>query len=153
MKATIRIVSSREPARGKHIPEGKCEYVISKDGPAMKFRWQGIMRKGDRDVFVFPRDAVAVGRVSDELAKSQARWSRFFSSGTTAAVLGGIVGNLAEGAVRAAATSTKNIEGIGVHYSNEKGEFGGFLAVATPEIIDEILDSMPEDKLANEEVS
>lgn len=152
MKQYIRVVSSRQPLRGKFVPEAACEYFKTNDDePAMRFRWQGLMFKGDKDVFIFPRDATAIGRTSDKLAKSQARMAGF-TAGSQHSAGGGLIVSLIGGALRAGVATTSNITGIGVYYKNPDSEVGAFIAVADPAIIDEIIGSMPEDRILDQEV-
>jgi hypothetical protein len=145
MKDFIRVVGKQFPKHGRHIGGGKYEYVVAADGvPTMRFRWRGIMFNGSMTTFVFPRDVVKIGPISDDVAKSQARSAAFNDWSSRGAA--GLIVNLAAGAIGAAAARTTGIKGFGVYYNNEQGHLGLFTAVASPEIVDAIFRSVSEEK-------
>ncbi len=145
MKNGIRVIRKQLPKHGKHVGEGTYEYFVTPDGlPAMHFRWRGLVFNGSKTIFVFPRDVVKIGRIPDDVAKSHSRSSGFFEASYKGGVAG-IVGSLVSGAIGAAAAPTANIKGFGVHYRNEDGNLGVFIAVAPGEIVDEIFRSVPKE--------
>jgi hypothetical protein len=145
MKRTVNVVSVRLPKSGRHIGEGHHNYFLTPDSaPAMHFRWRGLMFNGPKMEFVFPRDVVQIGLVDQAAAKSAARSSAFNDWSSRGAA--GLIGNLIVGGVAAAATRTGGIKGFGVLYKNDKGHLAAFMAVASPEIADEILRAVPPEK-------
>src|SRR5437667_10745155 len=146
MKTKIRIVESRQPKRGRFLAEGNYEYFHTPEGlPAMQCRWQGLILPGPKGIFVFPRDAVQIGRITDKAAKSAARWSSA-NRGSIAGGAGGILTSLIWAGIGAAAARTSDTKGFGVVYKNPDGYSAVFLAVAPPEIVDEILRAVPEER-------
>jgi hypothetical protein len=146
MKRTVNVVSVRHPKRGRYIGEGKHEYFLTPDGtPVMHFRWRGLLFNGPKMDFVFPRDAVQIGRVADDAAKSAARWSSA-QHGSIAGGPGGILTSLIWAGIGAATARTSGVKGFGVLYKNGEGEVAAFMAVASPEIVDEIFRAVPEEK-------
>ena len=146
MKRTVNVVSLRHPKRGRYIGEGKHEYFFTSDGaPAMHFRWRGLLFNGPKMDFVFSRDVVQIGRVADDAAKSAARWSSA-QHGSIAGGAGGILTSLVWAGIGAATARTSGIKGFGVVYKNDEGDLAAFMAVASPEIIDEIFRAVPDEK-------
>lgn len=144
--STIRIVNKQFPKKGYFIREGSYDYFTTPEGlPAFAFRWQGIVFRGSKAQFVFARDALRIGRIPDDVARSQARKAGF-TAGRIGAVGGGIIISTIVGAIRAATTRTSDIKGFGAFYNNEDGNLAMFLAVASAEIVDEIFNSVPVDK-------
>jgi hypothetical protein len=146
MKRTVNVVHVRLPQSGRHIGEGHHDYFLTPDGaPAMHFRWRGLVFNGPKMEFVFPRDVVRIGRVEDDAAKSAARWSSAYGASLKGGAAG-VVGSLVSAAIGAAATRTSGIKGFGVFYKNDQGHLATFTAVASPEIVDEILRAVPQEK-------
>ena len=146
MKRTVNIVHARPPKRGRYIGEGHYEYFLTPDGlPAMHFRWCGLLFNGPKMEFIFPRDVVQIGPVANDAAKSAARWSSAYGVSLKGGA-GGVVTSLVSAAIGAAATRTSGIKGFGVLYKNEDGLLLAFMAVATPEIVDEIFRAVPLEK-------
>lgn len=139
----IRIVNKQFPKKGYFIKEGSYDYFTNPDGfPAFAFRWQGIVFRGSKAQFVFARDALRIGRIPDDVARSQARRAGFMG----ATRVPGLLPSLIIGAIGAATARTSNIKGFGVFYNNEEGHLAAFFAVASPEIVDEILCSVPAER-------
>ena len=111
----------------------------------MRFRWRGLMFNGPQMEFVFPRDVVQIGPIADDVSKSAARWSSAYGASLKGGA-GGVLTSLISGAIGAAAVRTTGIKGFGVLYTNEDGHVGAFMAVASPEIVDEIFRAVPQDK-------
>jgi hypothetical protein len=94
---------------------------------------------------VLPDLCLGASRVSEEQATTEIRWSAF-SAGQASKLyypLGGLLG----GAMGAAFAKTKGLSGFAVYYVNEVQATGGFLAAATPDVVDEIFSVMPDDKI------
>ncbi len=145
MKRTVNVVSVRHPKSGRHIGEGHHDYFLTSDGaPAMRFRWRGPLFNGPKMEFVFPRDVVQIGLIDQDAAKAAARWSAFGDWSSRGAA--GLIGNLVVGGVAAAAARTSGVKGFGVLYKNDHGQLAAFMAVASPEIVDEILRAVPQEK-------
>lgn len=146
MKAKIRIVQSRPTKRGKFIAEGNWDYFSTAEGlPAMECRWQGLMFAGPKQTFVFPRDVLQIGRITDKAAKSAARWSSA-TRGGIAGGAGGLLTSLISAGIGAAAARTGETKGFAVAYKNSADYVAVFLAVAPPEIVDEIFRAVPGEK-------
>jgi len=146
MKRTVNIVQARQPKRGRYIGEGHHEYFLTPDGlPAMHFRWRGLLFNGSKMDFIFPRDVVQIGLIADDAAKSATRWSSAHGASLKGGA-GGVVTSLVSAAIGAAATRTSGIKGFGVVYKNEDGILLAFMAVAPPEIVDEIFRAVPLEK-------
>jgi hypothetical protein len=146
MKRTVNVVHVRLPKSGRHIGEGHHDYFLMPDGaPAMHFRWRGLVFNGPKMEFVFPRDVVQIGPVDDDAAKSATRWSSAYGASLKGGAAG-VVGSLVSAAIGAAATRTSGIKGFGVLYKNDQGHLAAFMAVASPEIVDEIFRAVPREK-------
>lgn len=131
------------PEKGRHIKEGSYDYHLTQDGrPAFTFRWQGTLFAGSKVEFVFATDVLRIGRIKDDVAKSLARSAGFFESSCNAGAAGLLISTVA-GAVGAALTKTGDKKGFGVIYNNEDGKPGLFIAIAEPQIVDEIFNSVP----------
>ena len=71
-----------------------------------------------------------------------------FSAGQQSTPIGfGALGGLIAGALRTASASTKGLSGFAVYYNNEVESTGGFIAAASPDIVEEVFSVMPEDKI------
>jgi hypothetical protein len=139
----IRVVHKRFPKKGRFINQGAYDYFTTPDGlPAFAFRWQGMLLSGSKAQFIFARDVVRISRIPDDVARSQAR-AAGFSRGSG---VPGLIPSLIGGAIGAATAKTSDIKGFGVIYQNEDGHSAAFFAVASPEIVDEILSSVPAEK-------
>ncbi len=111
----------------------------------MRFRWQGLVLSGPKATFVFPRDVVQIGRITEKAAESAARWSSANRT-SIAGGAGGILTSLIGAGIGAAAARTSNITGFSVLYKNPDDYPATFLAVASPDVVDEIFRAVPEDK-------
>ena len=93
----------------------------------------------------FSVNVLQIGRITDKAAKSAARWSSA-TRGSTAGGAGGVLTSLIWAGIGAAAARTGDTKGFGVASQNPDGYPAVFLAVAPPEIVDEIFRAVPEDR-------
>jgi hypothetical protein len=151
----IKIVRAIKPKQGMYIAEGASEYIGKHpygEGQTgfwvgMKIMWRGRLFSSQGGLLVLPDLCLGVSRLSDTQTKSEARWSAF-STGQKGTPIGfGPIGGLLAGAVSSAFAKTAGLSGFAVYYVNEAKSTGGFLAAATPEIVDEIFSVIPEDKV------
>lgn len=150
----LRIVYDGMPSSGMYIPQQECEYCKTPNGfPSIKVIWKGKLF-GSRDgVFIFAQDCISAAPLSDKLARLQtkicgfsggaSKSDRVFAGGLVA----GVLANLFTGTVGLMSAKTSDIKGFAILYLNEKQKQGSFQAVAQPEIVDEILASIPAHKL------
>jgi hypothetical protein len=159
----IRVVGCREPWRGKHIAEQSCEYFKTPQGlPAIQIKWKGLLFSQAEGPFVFAHDASNVARVSDDKARFEAKASAFSGGGEVGTwagaqsgmsaeglgpTLGGRLGTLMPGAARRALFKPSEIKGFAVSFINEDGGRCYFMVVAAPEVVEEILASIPPEKM------
>lgn len=129
------------PTKGKHITEGKYEYIKTEDGfPAMRFRWGNCLFSGGDQVLVFARGGKFRIFDSDQF-RATAKWGAKTPLGF------GLILSLIHMAVSAATTKTEGTKGFVFAYSNPKGEYCFFQALASIEIVDEISASIPEENI------
>ena len=136
------------PDKGRHIWRQDCEYFKAPDGlPAIRFHWEGRLFGYQEAVFVFARDSLEVARVSDSIAARSVKESAGFGKPIVyGALVGGILGSLVASALGSATANTSGVKAFAVTYLNEKERRGYFIATASPEIVDEILASVPQDR-------
>ena len=153
--AEINIVRAIKPKKGMYIAEGRGEYIGKhpySEGAtgfwvAFKITWRGRLFSSQSSLLALPDLCLGVSRISDEKIKSEARWSAF-SDGQKSTPIGfGALGGLIAGAVRTVSTKTEGLSGFAVYYNNEVQSPGGFIAAASPDIVEEIFSVMPEDKI------
>jgi hypothetical protein len=151
----INIVRAIKPKKGMHIAEGRGEYVgkhpygEGREGHFVLFKivWCGGFFRSQNSLLALPDLCLGVSRLSDKKVQSEARWGAF-SSGQQSTPIGfGALGGLIAGAVRTALADTKGLSGFAVYYNNEVQSTGGFIAAASPEIVEEIFSVIPEEKI------
>ncbi len=157
--AKVRIVSSHGPFGGMYMPRQESDYFRTEDGfPAIMVWWQGLFFGHRQQAFVFAHDALAAARLSDSFARLESRlsgFSKWDEYGARTFVAGGAVAGLVVNLITSVpgllTSDTANIKGFAVIYLNDKQKQSNFFAVAAPEIVDEILASVPAHKIRPED--
>jgi hypothetical protein len=151
----INIVRAIKPKKGMHIAEGRVEYIgkhpygEGREGHFVGFKmmWRGGFFRSQSGLLVLPDLCLGVSRLSDKNVRAEARWGAF-SAGQQSTPIGfGALGGLIAGAVRTASADTKGLSGFAVYYNNEVQSTGGFIAAASPDIVEEIFSVIPEDMI------
>jgi hypothetical protein len=151
----INIVRAIKPKKGMHITEGPGEYIGKHpygEGArgfwvGFKIMWRGGFFRSQSGLLVLPDLCLGVSRISDEKARSETRWSAFSAGQKSTPIAFGALGGLVAGAIRTVSTKTEGLRGFAVYYTNEVQSPGGFIAAASPDIVEEILSVIPEEKI------
>jgi hypothetical protein len=120
-----------------------------------KVLWRGGFFRSEGGLLVLPDLCLGASRLSDKKVQSEARWGAFSAGQQATPIAFGALGGLIAGAARSALASTKGLSGLVVYYSSEvdnvfrhdpvsKQSVGGFIAAASPDIVEEILSVIPE---------
>jgi hypothetical protein len=151
----INIVRAIKPKKGMHIAEGRGEYIgkhpygEGREGHFVGFKmmWRGGFFRSQSGLLVLPDLCLGVSLLSEKKVQSEARWGAF-SAGQQSTPIGfGALGGLVAGAVRTALADTKGLSGFAVYYNNEVQSTGGFIAAASPDIVEEIFSVIPEEMI------
>jgi len=151
----INIVRTIKPKKGLYIAEGRSEYVgkhpVGEGGSGFwvgfKIVWRGGFFRSESGLLVLPHFCLGVSSLSDKKVQSEARWGAFTAGQQSTPIGFGALGGLIAGALRTASASTKGLSGFAVYYNNEVESTGGFIAAASPDIVEEVFSVMPEDKI------
>lgn len=138
-----------QPKRGKGIPEGRYDYTKSENGiPAMRAIWKGAWFSSEERIFVFAEHALKITPVDEEKSRGAAKWSGG-GPGFKARHVPGIFGWVGFGVhlIRGAATDTAGTKGFIFHYTNDDGYGGMCWGLAPAECVEEILASVPADRI------
>ncbi len=144
------------PSSGNRVDDCQSAYIKTPDElPAVNLKWKSTSifsawSSPKSRMFCFAREALMVGELSDEEARSAARVAGMAGAvegigpyGRTPLLLAGLAA-----ATGVAAAKTKNIKAIEVLYKNEEELIGLFIVVSDPETIGEILASVPPNIIA-----
>jgi hypothetical protein len=135
------------------IPEGRYEYLKAEGGlPAMRTKWEvpvlkGAFFKTTYRNFVFSQHANRIAPTSADNAK----WAR--SPGSfgqpRARHIPGLIGiaGLTADLIRGALTDTTGLSGFIFYYDSDDGEGGLCMATAPTACVEEILASMPPERI------
>ena len=133
------------------IPEGRYEFLRTGSGlPAMRTKWEvpvlagAFFRTTHRD-FVFAHDATRIAPTSADNAKWARSQDSFVKRARHVPVLGLAVA--ATDLIRGALTETTGLDGIIFHYDSDDGESGLCMATAPSSCVEQILSSMPPDRI------
>jgi len=149
-KDEIRVITSvfgRFPTKGCSIRDGAYEYIKTAEGlPAIKFRWEWSVIAVRHDIFVFRKNAEGVKQLTEDATKQAARTFAWNTAHDKFAVAG-LLMRVVAGSMAAKGSASEDLKGIGVAYKNEKGCLGSFFALGRPVTIDEIIASIPPEKI------
>lgn len=134
------------PKRGKSIPEGRYDYTKTENGlPAMRALWKGSLFSSEKRLFTFAEHATKFSEADGETSRGLAKHAK-----QTPFVMPGIIGLAARvgaDAIRSSVTNTSGTKGFVFHYINEVGHTGMCWAIAPAACVDEILASVPTDRI------
>ena len=135
-----------KPKRGKRIAEGRYDYTKTQNGlPAMQCAWKGAFFSSEPFTLIFAEHAAKFTLVNDEDSETFARWKpqkgRVFFPGII-----GAAARLTSDAIRLS-KDFSGMKGFAFTYTNSDGEFGLCWAIALGSCVDEILASIPTDRI------
>ena len=114
----------------------------------MRIRWKGKLFSDDPILFVFGTQCEGICLVKADVIKALATNHQTRLALNTLKPMGvGLIANLALDAVSAIRHPTKGNAGFIVGYKNADNETGLFFAIASSEIVDEIVASIPPEKV------
>jgi hypothetical protein len=136
------------PKRGKRIAEGHYDYTKTQSGlPAMQCAWKGSFFSSSEPLtFVFPEHAVKFTLVNDEDSETFARWKPHKGGRPFFPGIIGAAARLTSDAIRSG-KDFSGMKGFAFTYTNSDGEFGLCWGIALAPSVNDILASIPPDRI------
>ena len=147
----IQIFYTARPKRGAFISEGHYDYTKIRDGvPAMRVKWKipkmmGAFFSNEDRTFIFAEHATKISPDDDKSSQGAAKWGRSSRASKVPGIIG--LAGFAVDVMRGATNDTSDMKGIVFTYVNDEGSGGFCWGVAPATIADEIVASVPADRI------